>query len=81
MRILLTGIIGQVGGALRPRLKPFGEVIAADETVLDFLQLADITNVLDRFRPDLIINPAAYTAVGLFVFGGAGPSSAVMKRC
>jgi len=63
MRILLTGIVGQVGSALRPRLKSFGEVIAVDETVLDFLQITDIASVLDRIRPDLIINPAAYTAV------------------
>ncbi len=63
MRILLTGISGQVGGALVPRLQGFGTVIAADESVLDFLQLANISSTLDRLKPDLIINPAAYTAV------------------
>ena len=63
MRILLTGISGQVGGALLPRLQGFGQVIAADKSVLDLVQLADILSTLDRFKPDLIINPAAYTAV------------------
>jgi len=63
MRILLTGVSGQVGGALVPRLQGFGQVIAVDESVLDFLQLADISGTLDRLQPDFIINPAAYTAV------------------
>ena len=63
MRILLTGISGQVGGALLPRLQGFGQVIAADELVLNLVQLADISSTLDRLKPDLVINPAAYTAV------------------
>jgi dTDP-4-dehydrorhamnose reductase len=63
MRILLTGIRGQVGGALLSRLQGFGQVIAADESLLDFVQLGDISSTLDRLNPDLIINPAAYTAV------------------
>ena len=63
MRILLTGISGQVGGALLPRLQGFGRVIAADELVLNLAQLTDISSTLDRLKPDLVINPAAYTAV------------------
>ena len=39
MRILLTGISGQVGGALLPRLQGFGRVIAADELVLNLRSL------------------------------------------
>ena len=56
-------ICGQVGGALLPRLQSFGQVIAADESVLDLVQLAGILSTLDHFKPDLIINPAAYTPV------------------
>ena len=63
MRILLTGISGQVGGALLPRLQGLGQVIAADESVLDLVQLDGISGTLDHLQPDLIINPAAYTAV------------------
>ncbi len=63
MRILLTGIRGQVGGALVPRLQGSGTIMAVDESVLDFVRLADISSTLDRLKPDLIINPAAYTAV------------------
>ncbi len=41
----------------------FGQVIAPDETELDLTQLPEISRILDREQPDLIINPAAYTAV------------------
>jgi dTDP-4-dehydrorhamnose reductase len=63
MRILVTGVSGQVGGALVPRLKPFGTVIPHDEFSIDFTRLEAIPATLDRDAPDLIINPAAYTAV------------------
>jgi dTDP-4-dehydrorhamnose reductase len=63
MRILVTGVSGQVGGALVPRLKPFATVIPHDEFSIDFTRLDLIPAALDRDAPDLIINPAAYTAV------------------
>jgi dTDP-4-dehydrorhamnose reductase len=63
MRLLVTGITGQVGGALVPRLQRLGTVLPADEATLDFNKLNIIAETLDRFAPDLIINPAAYTAV------------------
>jgi dTDP-4-dehydrorhamnose reductase len=63
MRILVTGVSGQVGGALVPRLAPYGTVIPHDEVSLDFTKLDDIPKALDRDAPNLIINPAAYTAV------------------
>ena len=63
MRILLTGRSGQVGGALLPRLQGFGQIIAPNETELDLTQPVEISRILDQPAPDLIINPAAYTAV------------------
>lgn len=62
MRILLTGVTGQVGGALAQRLAG-RELVLADRNVLDLSQPQTIASVLDRLAPDLIINPAAYTAV------------------
>ena len=62
MRILLTGATGQVGGALLPRLRRH-DVFAADRATLDLARPERIADVLDRLAPDLIINPAAYTAV------------------
>jgi dTDP-4-dehydrorhamnose reductase len=63
MRILLTGAGGQVGGALLPRLQKLGAVVAVDVDTLDFTKPDDLAIALDRLEPDLIINPAAYTAV------------------
>lgn len=62
MRILITGVTGQVGGALRLRLQAH-DIIAADRSVLDLTRPREIGPALDRLAPELIINPAAYTAV------------------
>jgi len=63
MRILLTGTEGQVGGALLPLLQPRGEIIAPGMAEFNFTDLGSLEARLDSFSPDLIINPAAYTAV------------------
>jgi dTDP-4-dehydrorhamnose reductase len=63
MRILLTGVTGQVGAALRAPLESAGSVIAADRGMLDLSRPEQLASALDRMSPDLIINPAAYTAV------------------
>jgi dTDP-4-dehydrorhamnose reductase len=65
MRILLTGVTGQVGSALRAPLSTFATVLQADRGQFDLSQPATLSNVLDRLKPDLIVNPAAYTAVDL----------------
>jgi dTDP-4-dehydrorhamnose reductase len=63
MRILVTGVTGQVGGALVKALEPVGSVIASSRGILDLAQPDRIASSLDRFSPDLIVNAAAYTAV------------------
>jgi dTDP-4-dehydrorhamnose reductase len=63
MRILLTGVTGQVGAALREALRASATVIGADRSLLDLSRLEEIPSILDRCAPDLIVNPAAYTAV------------------
>ena len=63
MRILVTGITGQVGAALRRALEGRGEIIAADRNTLDLAKPELLGARLDALAPDLIINPAAYTAV------------------
>jgi dTDP-4-dehydrorhamnose reductase len=62
-RILLTGVIGQVGGDLLPLLQPFGSVIAADLPDFDFLDPASVRRFTRDCKPNWIVNPAAYTAV------------------
>ena len=63
MKILLTGVNGQVGWELQRTLAPLGEVIAADRGVLDLADRAAIRRRVEAIAPDLIVNPAAYTAV------------------
>jgi dTDP-4-dehydrorhamnose reductase len=63
MRILVTGVTGQVGAALRAPLESAGSVIAADRSLLDLSRPEQLSSALDRMSPDLIVNPAAYTAV------------------
>ena len=65
MRILLTGVTGQVGSALRAPLSELATVLPADRAQLDLSQPATLSSALDRLKPDLIVNPAAYTAVDL----------------
>jgi dTDP-4-dehydrorhamnose reductase len=63
MRILVTGVTGQVGGALVARLKGLGTVVPANREILDLSRPEVLSRALDEIAPDLIINPAAYTAV------------------
>jgi dTDP-4-dehydrorhamnose reductase len=63
MRILLTGASGQVGGALRAALNAIDTVAAVDRNELDLSLPATIPGALSKVAPDLIVNPAAYTAV------------------
>jgi dTDP-4-dehydrorhamnose reductase len=63
MRILVTGVTGQIGGALLSRLPASATTIAADRAVLDLAVPQAIPAALDHVAPDIILNPAAYTAV------------------
>ncbi len=63
MRILLTGAGGQVGGALRPLLAAHGTIIAPSSAEFDLSKPETLRDRLEDFSPDLIVNPAAYTAV------------------
>jgi len=63
MRIVVTGVTGQVGKALACTLDKLGTVIPADRSVLNLAEPSKLCVALDRLAPDLIINPAAYTAV------------------
>lgn len=63
MRIMVTGINGQVGEALGTELASIGTVLYADRTVIDLARPNQIAAALDAAAPDLLINTAAYTAV------------------
>ena len=63
MRILLTGVHGQLGTDLLPRLQPLGEVVAVGRAECDLSSVEAIRKLVAGVRPDVIVNPAAYTAV------------------
>ncbi len=63
LRILLTGVTGQVGGDLLPLLQSFAQVIAPTRAELDLTNIEAIRAFVRDARPHWIINPAAYTAV------------------
>ena len=63
MKILVTGKNGQVGFELQRALAPLGEVIAVDHAECDLADADAIRALVRRVAPDVIVNPAAYTAV------------------
>jgi dTDP-4-dehydrorhamnose reductase len=63
MKILLTGKNGQVGFELQKKLGALGEIIATDREELDLANPDAIRAFIDQTKPDIIINPAAYTSV------------------
>jgi dTDP-4-dehydrorhamnose reductase len=63
MRILLTGKQGQVGFELQRALASVGEVCAVDQSECDLVSVSAIRALVRSFKPNVIVNPAAYTAV------------------
>lgn len=63
MRIVVTGVNGQVGWELLRTLQPLGDVISCKRQDVDLSSQASIQKFLDEVKPHLIVNPAAYTAV------------------
>lgn len=63
MRILLTGKNGQLGFELQRALSVLGEVTAVDSADCDLSDSTAVRNLVQRCQPQVIVNPAAYTAV------------------
>jgi len=62
MKILITGVNGQVGHALMRELTEH-KLIGLTRQECDLTNPDQIKQVIDQHQPDLIINPAAYTKV------------------
>ena len=65
MKVLLTGRSGQVGWELERTLAPLGSLTACGHAELDLANPDAIRARVHEFRPDVIVNAGAYTAVDL----------------
>ena len=63
MRFLLIGRNGQLGWELQRTCMTLGEVIATDYPEVDISQAAALRELIRSVKPDILLNPAAYTAV------------------
>ena len=64
MRVLVTGAAGQLGTDVVAHCRDVGDdVLAADRSVLDVTNRAAVHDVVVEWRPDVVINCAAWTAV------------------
>lgn len=63
LKILLTGKNGQVGFELQRSLAPLGAIIPVDQADCDLSRPEAIRQLVRAVKPDIIVNPAAHTAV------------------
>ncbi|WP_438958981.1 dTDP-4-dehydrorhamnose reductase [Porticoccus sp.] len=64
MKILVTGADGQLGRCLQDRLRMTAhDGLALNRSQLDITDQQSVKAAVVRFRPDVIVNAAAYTAV------------------
>ena len=63
MKILLLGANGQVGWELQRSLAPLGQMKACDRHALDLGNFEGLRACTRDYRPEIIVNAAAYTAV------------------
>jgi len=65
MKILLIGNTGQLGWELQRSLMQFGEVIGIDFPEINLTDNSTISHWIQKEKPDVIFNAAAYTAMDL----------------
>lgn len=63
MKVLLTGAKGQLGRCFCDRLPASWDILATDSETLDITDLEQVKSVVAAYRPNFIVNAAAYTAV------------------
>ena len=77
MKILLIGKTGQLGGDIL-RNNPGHDITAPDRADLDILSKVSIDDAMDRSRPDVVINTAAFHDVPLCE---SEPKNAFLVNC
>ena len=63
MKILITGDKGQLGADCTKVLGKTHEILGVDINEVDITKLPDVELLVQQFRPDIIVNCAAYTRV------------------
>jgi len=63
MKLLLLGSNGQVGWELQRSMAALGKLKVCDRDMLDFFNLAGLRKLIRDYKPDVIVNAAAYTNV------------------
>ena len=67
MRVIVTGVTGQVGGELVRKARDAAaldlDIVGIGRDRLDLEKPGRIDGALEAVRPDVVVNPAAYTAV------------------
>ena len=63
MKVLLTGCDGQLGRCFLDRAPKEWEILATDYKDLDITSQVSVTAAFEDFKPDIVVNAAAYTAV------------------
>ena len=63
MKLLLLGSNGQLGWELQRSLSPLGKIFACNRNTVDFNDLVSLKKLVRNYRPDVIVNAAAYTNV------------------
>jgi dTDP-4-dehydrorhamnose reductase len=63
MRVAVVGASGQLGAAIVSEFGTAGEVVAIPRATADITDAAALTAALERARPDVIVNCAAYNGV------------------
>ena len=63
VKVVVTGVSGQLGCSLLDTVPEAIDVIGLSRLAIDFSSLGSIQNALSEAKPDAVINAAAYTAV------------------
>ena len=63
MKLLLLGSNGQVGWELQRSMSMLGKLKVCDRNKVDFFDLDGLRKLIRNYKPDVIVNAAAYTDV------------------
>jgi dTDP-4-dehydrorhamnose reductase len=78
-RILLLGAFGQLGSELSPLLLKMGQLRATSRQDIDLFDLNALRHELQTFKPHIVVNASAYTAVDKAELAEERPKALVLN--